>query len=74
MSLPHANRNVLASTAFRPGRSVFRFLNSLLAVWRSRQALSQLDASRLEDVGLSDADVRRELEKPIWDVPQGWRR
>lgn len=34
--------------------------------WCQRQALSRLDDHRLKDIGLSRADVEREISKPIW--------
>lgn len=39
---------------------------------RERLALTQLDASRLNDIGLTKADVQREANRPIWDVPAHW--
>ena len=47
---------------------------SLLALSRSRAALSQLDAAALEDIGVTQADARREASRPIWDVPCNWLR
>lgn len=45
---------------------------SLLALSRSRQALNNLDARALEDIGVTAADARREATRPIWDVPASW--
>lgn len=33
---------------------------------RDRHALSQLDEHMLHDIGLSNADVDREVSKPFW--------
>jgi uncharacterized protein YjiS (DUF1127 family) len=33
---------------------------------RDRQALGQLDEHMLHDIGLSSADVEREVSKPFW--------
>ncbi len=33
---------------------------------RQRHALAQLDARMLKDLGLSRADVEREVRKPFW--------
>jgi uncharacterized protein YjiS (DUF1127 family) len=33
---------------------------------RDRQALDQLDAHMLHDIGLSRADVEHEVSKPFW--------
>ncbi|WP_375175717.1 DUF1127 domain-containing protein [Pseudooceanicola sp.] len=45
---------------------------SLLALSRSRQALADLDARALEDIGVTQAEARREATRPIWDVPASW--
>lgn len=45
---------------------------SLLALSRSRQALSDLDARALEDIGVTAAQARREAARPVWDVPSSW--
>ncbi|WP_432449476.1 DUF1127 domain-containing protein [Aliiroseovarius marinus] len=47
----------------------------LVHVWethRERVALSQLDSKRLEDIGLTEAQAQREVNRPIWDVPAHW--
>jgi uncharacterized protein YjiS (DUF1127 family) len=33
-----------------------------------------MDAARLDDLGLSAEEARREAGKPIWDIPAHWRR
>ena len=63
--------------ALRPasGRlSVAGRIGLALAVWRQRRALAELPAERLEDLGLTEDDVRREVSRPMWDVPQHWLR
>ena len=44
---------------------------ALVAMWtrraRTRQALKHLDAHMLRDIGLTDFEVRREVERPFWD-------
>lgn len=40
---------------------------------RQRKALAQLDETRLNDLGLTRADVAKETSLTVWDVPQGWR-
>lgn len=45
---------------------------SLLALSRSRQALADLDARALEDIGVTARDARREATRPVWDVPSNW--
>ena len=46
----------------------------MLACLRSRQALRDVDPSRLDDLGLSAEAVRREVARPLWDVPHSWLR
>ncbi|WP_136636561.1 DUF1127 domain-containing protein [Pseudooceanicola onchidii] len=45
---------------------------SLLALSRSRQALADLDARALEDIGVTASEARREAARPVWDVPTSW--
>lgn len=45
---------------------------SLLALARSRQALADLDARALEDIGVSHGQARLEAARPLWDVPSNW--
>lgn len=45
---------------------------SLLALARSRQALADLDARALEDIGITHVDAKREAARPVWDVPCNW--
>lgn len=49
-------------------------LASLYALLKSRRALAALDAKALDDVGLTAGQARDEAKKPIWDVPDSWRR
>ena len=45
---------------------------SLLALSRSRQALADLDARALQDIGIDATEARREAARPVWDVPCNW--
>ncbi|WP_224814095.1 DUF1127 domain-containing protein [Hasllibacter sp. MH4015] len=45
----------------------------LFRVWRQRQHLDRLPPHMRRDIGLSDAEVHREVGRPIWDVPHTWR-
>ncbi|MEM8579333.1 MAG: DUF1127 domain-containing protein [Pseudomonadota bacterium] len=56
----------------RPSRKVS--LWRLLALWRSRRGLAQLDEAALRDIGISAADAQAEAQRPVWDVPAHWRR
>lgn len=43
------------------------------AIWRQRRALAELPEHLRRDVGLTEAEIRRELARPVWDAPQFWR-
>lgn len=63
-----------AKTGFISRPAAHRFsLKTLLSVWRSRQALTKLDAHALADIGVSAKHAHAEASKPIWDVPATWR-
>ena len=53
----------------RANSVVGRFVGALL-VWqarsRERQILAAMDDHALKDIGLTRADVSREIEKPFW--------
>ncbi|OAN73028.1 hypothetical protein A8B78_19170 [Jannaschia sp. EhC01] len=49
-------------------------LQRLLGVWRQRQHLDRLPHHLRRDIGLSDAEIAQEVQRPIWDVPHTWRR
>lgn len=58
-----------------PGRGrVLVRLRLGLEVWRQRRALASLPPDRLDDIGLTEDQVRREVERRPWDVPQHWLR
>ena len=44
-----------------------------LAIWRQRRALAELPDHLRRDVGLTEAEIRAELNRPVWHVPQFWR-
>ncbi|MGR3289839.1 MAG: DUF1127 domain-containing protein [Paracoccaceae bacterium] len=44
------------------------------ATYIQRQRLKNLDNAALQDIGLTRLQVAREISRPIWDVPQYWRR
>ena len=60
-----------ASPVRRVGRVAFRKMRALL---KSRQALAELDAHLLEDIGVTRAQAEKEARRPLWDVPQNWRQ
>lgn len=56
-------------------RWVLRYLVVMQDVARQREALGRLTERDLRDIGASPADVRRELEKSSFSIPecQKWR-
>jgi uncharacterized protein YjiS (DUF1127 family) len=48
----------------------FRSLAHLVLEWqaraRERHALANLDAHMRRDVGLTESDIQREIDKPFW--------
>ncbi|WP_323766755.1 hypothetical protein [Marinovum sp.] len=64
----------LPLTHARPRHSALPRLADLAALYRQRKTLGQLDAARIDDLGISAEEARREACKPIWDVPAHWRR
>lgn len=71
-----ATRHVRSGRADTVG-SLTRLVRSAThayAAYRQRQTLANLDAFALADIGLTRADALTEAAKPIWDVPQHWKR
>jgi uncharacterized protein YjiS (DUF1127 family) len=54
----------------RTGAALLRVLLNRLGDWyvcaRSRRHLAELDRHMLKDIGLSEADRRRECARPFW--------
>lgn len=57
--------------AFRLPR-VFLGLGVWLSLRRSRRSLARLDARLLDDVGLTEEQVRHEMARRLWDAPAHW--
>ncbi|NNJ68451.1 MAG: hypothetical protein HKP54_10490 [Boseongicola sp.] len=55
-------------------RGLVHWLHALIAAHKSRIALANLDAAARADVALTQSDVQTELARPLWDVPQAWKR
>ncbi len=53
----------------RRNQGFFHWLRQTFAVSRQRHHLAQLDAAALKDLGLTRADVARELSQPFWMQP-----
>jgi len=49
-------------------------LLTLFDLRRTRIDLSRLTDDQLRDIGLTRAQVQKEIEAPLWDVPANWRR
>lgn len=69
MSHAHSIPRLLSALP-RVGRTV-RVLD-LVALWRQRRQLARLGSERLDDLGLTPQQARREAARAIWDVPQHW--
>ena len=54
----------------RGGFSLAR-LATMLNVARERRMLAKLDRHALDDLGLTEKDVAREVARPFWDLPAG---
>lgn len=48
-------------------------LGHLFHVWRQRQALRELDAAALRDIGVTRAEANAEANRSFWDAPDSWR-
>ncbi|KPN64164.1 hypothetical protein AKJ29_16065 [Aliiroseovarius crassostreae] len=61
------------STSDRKGFfSALRWMTHALQIRRERQLLSEMSATRLEDIGVTRDQALNEAQKPIWDVPAHW--
>jgi uncharacterized protein YjiS (DUF1127 family) len=56
----------------RPGP--FRRLLTAFALRRSRARLADLPDHLLHDIGCTRAQAEAEAARPVWDVPDHWRR
>ncbi|WP_298907810.1 DUF1127 domain-containing protein [uncultured Aliiroseovarius sp.] len=54
--------------------SLLAWVATVIQTRRERVALSQLDAHRLNDLGLTADEAQREASRPIWDVPSHWQQ
>lgn len=55
------------------GFSPLTWVANMLKTRRERQVLADLDAHRLKDIGLTEAEAHREANRPLWDVPTHWQ-
>ncbi len=49
-------------------------LRFAMIAWNQRQQLLTLDAARLADIGITQAEAAAEAHRSLWDVPKTWRQ
>ena len=54
--------------------NVVKKIVTFFSIHRERAALRKLDASLLEDIGITRAEAEMEANRPAWDAPERWRR
>lgn len=65
----------LRTPAQRTGiKAFFLRVLRLESTWRERNHLKALDDAALKDLGLTRAQVDAEARRPVWDVPNHWKR
>ncbi len=57
----------------RRRRGLLTHLARIRMLRRQRQALANLDAHLLQDVGLTREEADREARRIAWDAPDWWR-
>lgn len=61
----------IARTALQvDGVSLVNRIWTVFTVWKERRALARLDDCILKDIGLSRADVEREVSRSLLDLPR----
>ena len=58
------SRRPVAASNF--GITLFSRVFNALELYRQHKALAKMDVHQLDDLGLTQADIARELRKPIW--------
>lgn len=67
-------RTSSASTQFAHVRGSKLRVWPLIDLFRQRKQLSELSDDQLEDIGVTQAEAKREAARPVWDVPSHWLR
>ncbi|PWJ13311.1 DUF1127 domain-containing protein [Jannaschia seohaensis] len=70
LAFTHPSLNAHAAPARSPLSRGLAALAQTVAIWEmraaTRRALKDMDPSRYPDLGLTTAEVLREVEKPFW--------
>lgn len=69
-----ASLRLIAGHGTSPRPSLGKRILTLLSLRRSRLDLAGLSDDQLRDIGLTRDQVADEIARPIWDVPNNWRR
>ena len=70
-------QNTTCVSPSRPRRGLGSLLAAIpraLALRQQRNRLAALDARMLKDIGVTPRMAEDEAARPVWDVPQYWRR
>ena len=54
------------------GLSLWLAFRAMADLRRQRRALRDLDPHLLADIGVTEAEARREAVRPPWDAPENW--
>ena len=71
-----ATQHSIRTFAARTGNKTLIFGRLVKAhdAWLQRRALARLDDAALADIGKTRAQAQAEAHRPLWDVPQHWRK
>lgn len=62
----------LAHITHRPTRMRRRGLFAYLDLYAQRRALAKLNQTQLQDIGVSRAEAKAEIDRRFWDAPCHW--
>lgn len=65
---PHAETSYVRRFT-KTAVAAFRYMTLSHSVWRERQHLADLDSRMLEDIGLTQSDVKKETGRAYFDLP-----
>ena len=71
--LPYAHSQRASHARALSAADLLTAARTAIGVWRQRRSLARLDATLLDDVGLTRSEADNEACRPIWDVPSNWR-